>query len=340
MNDLIERYIYDVTRRLPEATRADVSKELKANINDMLPEKPTDEDIKKVIKELGEPRIMAAGYRQKPRYLVSPEWMDTYIQVLKIVLIIIGSITLISTLIDNILYPADSSIIGIIAEVFANVISEVIQSLFRGFAIVTIIFYCIEHCGSKVKKPEFNPDCLPQLPKENVNKISKVGSLIGLMVSIIMGVLFIFLMYKNQLYIGYWSSLDNGWESIVPLFNNSVVIAYIPFFILSLTISLLVIAIKLYYGHWNVFVAIAHTIEQVISPLISYLFLTKPNLISPTFITTIATEFSVEESIITNGISKGINGFFIFLVIVIGIDIISTWVKTLKLPSFEEQKHN
>jgi len=212
--------------------------------------------------------------------------------------------------------------------------------LFRGFAIVTLIFYCIENCGNKVKKPEFNPDCLPQLPKENVNKISRVGSLIGLMVAIIMGVIFIFLMYNNQLYIGYWHSLDAGWESIVPLFNNAVVIDYIPFFIVSLGISVLVCAVKLHYGHWNIMVAIVHTIEQIVSPLISYIFLTKPNLISSTFITTIANEFQVQESIITNGITKGINGFFIFLAIVVGIDIISTWYKTLKLPSLEERKHN
>lgn len=38
MNNLIERYVYDVTRRLPEKDRDEVSSELKSNIYDMLPE--------------------------------------------------------------------------------------------------------------------------------------------------------------------------------------------------------------------------------------------------------------------------------------------------------------
>ena len=89
---MIKRYVYDVTRRLPENQREEVGKELQANINDMLPNDPTEEDIKKVLVELGEPRILASSYRQKPRYLISPEWMDDYFQTLKIVMIVFGVI--------------------------------------------------------------------------------------------------------------------------------------------------------------------------------------------------------------------------------------------------------
>ena len=38
MNELIERYIHDVIRRLPEKDRAEIERELRANIYDMLPE--------------------------------------------------------------------------------------------------------------------------------------------------------------------------------------------------------------------------------------------------------------------------------------------------------------
>ena len=48
-NNLIERYVYDVARRLPEKDREDVKKELRANIYDMLPENANDEAIKKVL---------------------------------------------------------------------------------------------------------------------------------------------------------------------------------------------------------------------------------------------------------------------------------------------------
>ena len=48
MSNLIERYVHDVARRLPEKDREDVKKELRANIYDMLPEGASEEAIKKV----------------------------------------------------------------------------------------------------------------------------------------------------------------------------------------------------------------------------------------------------------------------------------------------------
>ncbi|MCK7487015.1 MAG: hypothetical protein MZU97_17045 [Bacillus subtilis] len=53
MNDWIKRYVHDVARRLPESQRDEVKKELEANIGDMLPEQPTEADIKAVLTTLG-----------------------------------------------------------------------------------------------------------------------------------------------------------------------------------------------------------------------------------------------------------------------------------------------
>ena len=57
--NLIERYVYDVTRRLPEKEREDVMKELRANIYDMLPEGASEDAVKKVLYELGSPVSLA-----------------------------------------------------------------------------------------------------------------------------------------------------------------------------------------------------------------------------------------------------------------------------------------
>ncbi len=45
MNQWIERYIYAVVKRLPESMKKEVSEELRANISDMLSDKPTDDEI-------------------------------------------------------------------------------------------------------------------------------------------------------------------------------------------------------------------------------------------------------------------------------------------------------
>jgi uncharacterized membrane-anchored protein len=152
MNDYIKRYVYDVTRRLPENQREEVGKELLANIMDMLPDNASEEAIKSVLIELGDPRLLAASYRTKPRYLISPEWMDDYLQVLKIVLVVFGVVSLVTGLIDNIMNPESENVFGIIFEVFFSVIGQIIEGLLSAFTIVTLIFAGISAHQSKTTK--------------------------------------------------------------------------------------------------------------------------------------------------------------------------------------------
>lgn len=69
-NDLTERYIYAVTRRLPRKQREDVSMELRGLIDDMLDERcgdvvPTEKDIRVVLTELGTPQELYARYDEE-----------------------------------------------------------------------------------------------------------------------------------------------------------------------------------------------------------------------------------------------------------------------------------
>ena len=66
-NDLIERYLYAITRRLPAKQRADVAEELRTLISDMLDERcgslpPTAKDVRVVLTELGTPGEMVRKY--------------------------------------------------------------------------------------------------------------------------------------------------------------------------------------------------------------------------------------------------------------------------------------
>ena len=76
MENLIERYVYDVVRRLPEQEQDEVGAELRSNIYDMLPEDAGDADVCAAITELGSPLLLAEQYRQNPRCLISPALYD------------------------------------------------------------------------------------------------------------------------------------------------------------------------------------------------------------------------------------------------------------------------
>ena len=329
MNDLIERYIHDVTRRLPEASRLEVGKELRANIDDMLPPNPTTEDIKKVLITLGEPRVLASKYRGKQRYLISPEWMDEYLQVLKIVLIVLGSLAFFSTLLTHILYPTATTPIGIFAEVVGNVFGEVWSSLFGGFAMVTLIFVAIDYFKVNSKRGPWNPDHLPKLPKPTDIKISKVGSIIGLMMALILGSFFIFMLFENQRYIG-WFAIEGGVRVIYPVFTDAVCQLFAPLFIVSFLLAIGDSIIKYFYGQWNLVTATSHTIYKILSVALVITFFRQPNLMNPVFMAHAETVFGVDAAVIQTGISSAIDGFTVLIIILTMVDLITTWVKTLK----------
>jgi len=51
--ELIEVYIQEVTRRLPEKMRRDIAMELRSNIEDMLPDDYSKDDVKQELKNSG-----------------------------------------------------------------------------------------------------------------------------------------------------------------------------------------------------------------------------------------------------------------------------------------------
>ena len=85
--DIIDRYIYDVVRRLPPNQRQDIERELRSLIEDMLESGPENRNVEDVLKELGNPLDLARQYRGDSQYLIGPENFDSYTFVLKIVLI-------------------------------------------------------------------------------------------------------------------------------------------------------------------------------------------------------------------------------------------------------------
>ena len=92
-NNLIERYLYDVVRRLPEKQRKDIEEELRTLIEDMLEERPGDggaEEVEAVLSELGDPAKLAMKYRGEEAHLIGGEYYPIYCQILKLVLICVG----------------------------------------------------------------------------------------------------------------------------------------------------------------------------------------------------------------------------------------------------------
>ena len=227
MKNMIERYIYDVVRRLPDENKEEVKKELNANIDDMLGENRSDDHIEKVLLELGEPRLLALKYQTKERYLISPAYYDDYIRVLKIVIIIFISITLVGGAIDLLVNLNNVTPWEMIGQVLSKLIGDSISSIFSSFAFVTLVFWLIEKTEAKGSRKIWSLSKLPELPKQNVYKIKRTGAVISLIIESVCILILIMLPVSYVVYLGIYEYS----VMVAPIFTKEVIEAFIPLLI-------------------------------------------------------------------------------------------------------------
>ncbi len=151
MSDYIERYVHAVTRKLPEKEREEISRELTANIYDMLPEDANENEIKSVLYELGAPAFLAGKYRKNPRYLISPGIYDEYVSVLKWILPLAGGFGLVIGIIITSIDSIRDGMINI-SKALSTGISGGLSAAFQALAWTTIGFVIAERTGDKSPK--------------------------------------------------------------------------------------------------------------------------------------------------------------------------------------------
>ena len=148
--ELIERYIYAVTKSLPQKQKAKIAKELKANIEEMLAQNSSNESLEekvnKILLELGDPEILADNYRGSKKFLIGPVYYDIYLMVLKIVIAAVVGVISIAFFIKS-FFTANLDIANIGLEYLGSIFSGAMQA----FAWTTIIFIIIEKNNLKDK---------------------------------------------------------------------------------------------------------------------------------------------------------------------------------------------
>ena len=146
VKDQINRYVYQVSRFLFGKTKADIEKEIRTLIDDMLETRcqgreVTKEDVESIFAELGRPSSLAARYNDSKRYLIGPDLFPIYWYVLRIVVVIAPAVMLAANLV--------SIVTGTFSwENLGSIFSAAVMS----YAIVTFVFASIEWKGVSVEK--------------------------------------------------------------------------------------------------------------------------------------------------------------------------------------------
>ena len=306
MTNWIDRYIYDVTRRLPEDVRADVERELRANIADMLPEEGASEaEVFAVLESLGDPAKLAEQYRPHPRHLIPPSMLDDYFAVLKTVIPIASLGMAALTLVIGFAGISDPLNPGAVADAVAETIATLFDAAANVFLWTTVGFALAGHFGRKRSEAKvWTPGNLPKLPSPTSVRIPRGSTVTGMAFCVLFTALMVvvFTRYPNLLAIYH---VSDGRMEVTPVFSAAGLLRYVPAFIAVSACSLLVSAAKLYWGRWNYPVAVLNAVYCVGSAAAGIAFLMQNGLPDPAFLSRAAALTAVDIGVVGTWWSRG-----------------------------------
>ena len=280
--EMIDRYVYAVTKNLPEVQRKDVADELSSLIADMLDERVekndvTDQDVEEVLLELGNPRNLARKYRDDKKYIIGPDLHDLYMLVLKTVLISIVIIFSAIFVIQVLLNPIN------IVDYFTNYIVSFITSIPISIGWITLGFGLIEYFswGSVTKltiTKDWKPSQLKPVPDANEN--GKRNESISGVVFYIIGL--VSLAFSNE-YLGVWIFQEGKFSGVVPFINEETYSQFQILIFIVFGFGIVKECLKFIYKKWTFPIIFMTFIVNLISIILLLFISTRNQFWNPNF---------------------------------------------------------
>lgn len=329
-NDLIERYIYAATKRLPEKIKNDVSEELRTLIDDMLAERcgevvPEEKDIKVVLTELGTPNELYEKYNpDAKKCLIGSPYYSTYKYVLKIVLICVIFGMILSTVISGIIDMSETehNYVEPWIDMITNLIINVSSGVIGAFSFVTLLFAFFYHKNVKIDTTD-NLDDLPPIPKKR-QTISKWEPIIGIGISVVFLVVFL---AAPQIF----CTIHFGETTeVTPIFNIDTIRETWYIIVMFSIVGIVREIVKLIEGRYNKKVMISTITANIVSALLSVWWLTNDKIMNPNFSENISHFFKEDSQFISNIFSNFQYFFLAVIIFALLLDTFEAVFKTLK----------
>jgi len=296
--NLIDIYVEEVAKRLPEKNREDIILELRSTIEDMLPTDYNEDDEKRVLEKLGSPVSLANGYLDRPMHLIGPRYFDVYTTLLKMIIPIAAVIALIAMVAENFVgYDGEQAVLNVILNLIGKGIGEIIEVGLHVFFWLTLVFAILERTDKdKGTEPlttslkKWTPDDLKNIsyiPKKKA--ISKFEVFGGLMWTAIWATLYF---YANHL-VGVYSSTGSGLKFVAPTFNQDVLLQYWLIVVMIIVFEIAISLYKLVQGQWTKRLAIGNTILQIAGTIVFIIIVVNPHIFTDGFITFVANVFTI-----------------------------------------------
>lgn len=268
MSRWIERYVASVRNYLPMNVKQDVSEELTSLLEERFQTEQehkggplTEEEQKAILKQLGHPVKVAAGYGNT-RSLISEEVFPLYKVILKIALFQYFAVAVLINLL-GIYNSAEPQF----AAFVSNVLSFTMHLFVWTFALFTLLFSVLDQQIVKLKVFEsWNPASLPRSPGKWIN-IPIIATVIG----IIAGIVFLALINDLLVPASAWS---NDHHRII---FNPELLAIRPWVNVIMVGSLLLKFKFLFQPYWTTWTLLFDSLLNLLSLWAVYLLLQMKN---------------------------------------------------------------
>lgn len=307
--ELVERYLYEVTRRVSKEQREDIRLELEELIGDMCEQEGL--SVEEVLNKLGSPEEFSKRYMDENNYVIGPEYYENYKLVLKIVIICSLAVMAASSVFGTIVNVGTDGhyvtiIVRAITEIISSFLSNAIISVISIVGMITIIFAFFERQkvkidlkNEKTEETEWKASQLAPVPDKKA-QISRGDSLANVIFSLIfVGILF----FAPEL-LGVYVFDNHEYIRSITIFNMEVWNAILPFFVLSVLASLVDGIVRLIKGCYCKVVMISNIITGAIQMVLAVIICKVFPLFNPSFNTEIETYFGMEFNTAGDILSK------------------------------------
>ena len=330
--NLIDRYVREIGRRLPQKSRADIEKEIRSALEDMLEDRSKkesrdvdDEMTAAVLKEYGKPDKVAASYLPE-QYLIGPQLFPTFWLVLKIVFLVLTAVASVGLAIN--LIGGDPTPI-VIGKTIAGAFGQYFAGLVAAFGNIALIFAMIQRFAPDIEftdksDEQWNPADLPDV--EDADQVSR-GERIAEIVFTVLG-LVLFNVYPQ--YIGLYSFTDGGSSFVT--FLSDVFFSYMPWINLLWGLQIGCALLLLQQMRWTSATRWFWIAIKAGGIALAYAMLTGPSIINltPEALMTGLSIPAEAAKIIATMATQGVKIALIVSIIAGGVDILKTLVRLVQ----------
>jgi hypothetical protein len=276
---LLDKYIFEIGKKLPQKNRIDLQTEIRSTIEDMLEDRSrtakrpvNDEMIKAVLIEYGSPAKVAAAYHPT-RYLISPQLYPFFTMVVKIVLTVLFAVTFAGFAFQSFTHSTSGT--AFLASL-GEFVLQFLTGATSGLGSIVIVFFILERVLPASEfddtKESWDPSDLEAEPDPHE---VKRGEMIFEILFTVIGLIFINLyphIFKSTMLTG------GVWIFFPPL--SDAFLHYLPWINLLAVLGLVLDVFLLRQGSWQTLSHLAGLVLDVSGILLAGIMLAGPSLIN------------------------------------------------------------